>query len=61
MSGHGGVLLDTCALIWLANGDVIKDSAMASIIAAVSSNSVLVSPVSAWEVGMLSKPRAGRA
>jgi PIN domain nuclease of toxin-antitoxin system len=53
--------LDTCALIWLANGDVIKDSAMASIIAAVSSNSVLVSPVSAWEVGMLSKPRAGRA
>jgi PIN domain nuclease of toxin-antitoxin system len=55
------VLLDTCAVIWLANGDPLASSATAAIIHAGLANGVFVSPVSAWEVGLLSKPRAGRS
>ena len=54
------VLLDTCAVIWLANGDPLASSATAAIIHAGSADGVFVSPVSAWEVGLLSQPRAGR-
>jgi PIN domain nuclease of toxin-antitoxin system len=54
------VLLDTCALIWLANGDPMSNSAAATIVRAGLADGVFVSPVSAWEIGMLSKPRAGR-
>jgi PIN domain nuclease of toxin-antitoxin system len=55
------VLLDTCAIIWLANGDPLASSATAAIIHAGSMDGVFVSPVSAWEVGLLSRPRAGRS
>ena len=54
------VLLDTCAVIWLANGDPMESSATAAIVHAGSADGVFVSPVSAWEVGLLSRPRAGR-
>ena len=54
------VLLDTCAVIWLANGDALPAPALAAITAAALSAGVFVSPVSAWEVGMLSKPRGSR-
>ena len=54
------VLLDTCAVIWLANGDPLARSATAAILHAGAADGVLVSPVSAWEVGLLSKPKAGR-
>jgi PIN domain nuclease of toxin-antitoxin system len=54
------VLLDTCAIIWLANGDPMSDAATAAIVHAGMADGVFISPVSAWEVGMLSKPRAGR-
>jgi PIN domain nuclease of toxin-antitoxin system len=54
------VLLDTCAVIWLANGDPLASSATAAIVHAGSADGVFVSPVSAWEIGMLSKPRVGR-
>jgi PIN domain nuclease of toxin-antitoxin system len=54
------VLLDTCALIWLANGDPMSNIAAATIVRAGLADGVFVSPVSAWEIGMLSKPRAGR-
>lgn len=54
------VLLDTCALIWLANGDPLAGSATAAIIHAGLAEGVFVSPISAWEVGLLSKPKAGR-
>lgn len=55
-----GVLLDTCAVIWLANGDALASSATAAILHAGAADGIFVSPVSAWEVGLLSKPRAGR-
>ena len=55
------VLLDTCAVIWLANGDPLNASAVAAIIQAGLAEGIFVSPLSAWEVGMLSRPRAGRS
>ncbi len=55
------VLLDTCAVIWLANGDPMMSSATAAIVYAGLADGVFVSPVSAWEVGLLSKPKAGRS
>jgi len=54
------VLLDTCAVIWLANGDPLASSATAAIVHAGLAEGVFVSPVSAWEVGLLSKPKVGR-
>jgi PIN domain nuclease of toxin-antitoxin system len=50
------VLLDTCAVIFVANGDPITARARAAIQRAARGDGVLVSPVSAWEVGMLSRP-----
>jgi PIN domain nuclease of toxin-antitoxin system len=55
------VLLDTCAVIWLANGDAIADQALAGIIEAGLSGGIYVSVASAWEIGMLSKPKASRS
>lgn len=54
------VLLDTCAVIWLANGDPLAPDAIAAITHAGLAEGVFVSPISAWEVGLLSRPRAGR-
>jgi len=54
------VLLDTCAVIWLANGDPLAPSAVAAIVHAGQTGGVFVSPVSAWEVGLLSRPKSGR-
>ena len=54
------VLLDTCAVIWLANGDPLAPSAVAAIVHAGQASGVFVSPVSAWEVGLLSRPKTGR-
>lgn len=51
------VLLDTCAMIWLANGDRIAPEAIAAIVAAGQADGVLVSPVSTWEAGLLSRKR----
>jgi len=57
----GAVLLDTCAVIWLFNGDPLPAPVLAAIMGAALAAGVFVSPVSAWEVGMLSKPRGSRA
>jgi PIN domain nuclease of toxin-antitoxin system len=54
------VLLDTCAVIWLANGDPLQNGAEARIVQAGMAEGVFVSPISAWEIGMLSRPRPGR-
>ena len=51
------VLLDTCAVIWLANGDRLRQPAADAIVAAGLSGGIFVSPVSAWEVGLLARPR----
>lgn len=54
------VLLDTCAVIWLANGNPLSASATEAIIRAGRATGVFVSPISAWEVGLLSRPRSDR-
>lgn len=51
------VLLDTCAVIWLANGDPLAPEALAAISHAALADGVFVSPASAWEVGLLSRVR----
>lgn len=53
------VLLDTCAVIWLANGDPLTQEALAAISHAALAEGVFVSPASAWEVGLLSRVRSG--
>lgn len=48
------LLLDTCAVIWLVNGDEMAERAVAAIDAAYRAGEDLrYSPISAWEVGML--------
>lgn len=46
------ILLDTCALIWLANRDALRAEAVAELRSALAGE-VAVSPISAWEVGQL--------
>ena len=47
-------------MIWLANGDPMAGSATAAILRAGAADGIFVSPISAWEVGLLSKPHASR-
>lgn len=49
------VLLDTCALIWLASRAPIAPDALEAILHAAGRDGVHVSPVSAWEIGMLNR------
>ena len=53
---HRAVLLDTCAVIYFANGDAMANPAVEAIIQAGGADGVYVSPVSAWEIGLLSRP-----
>jgi PIN domain nuclease of toxin-antitoxin system len=46
------ILLDTRALLWVANHDPISDEAEAAL-AEAPSGQVVVSPMSAWEIGGL--------
>lgn len=47
-------LLDTCAAIWLMNGEPLSDPGLAAIRGAQSANAgVYVSPFTAWEIGTL--------
>lgn len=49
-----GVLLDTCAVIWSGNGDPMDAPAVEAIQDAFSSGQMLgVSPITAWELGLL--------
>lgn len=54
-----GLLLDTCAVIWLANGELPQPVVDAVMVAAISA-STFISPVSAWEIGMLANARGNR-
>jgi PIN domain nuclease of toxin-antitoxin system len=48
------LLLDTCALIWVLNGDELSDEAEEALTAAAMNPAqILVSPISAWEIGQL--------
>ena len=47
-------LLDTCSVVWLANGDMIDPKAAERLDAHFrEGRKTFVSPVSAWEIGML--------
>jgi PIN domain nuclease of toxin-antitoxin system len=49
------LLLDTCAIIWIALNEPIRPEAMAAMNASVvAEEKVRVSPISAWELGLLS-------
>ncbi|MBA3810185.1 MAG: type II toxin-antitoxin system VapC family toxin [Caulobacteraceae bacterium] len=56
-----GVLLDTCAVIWLANGEPLEGCAEAKLLHAARADGVFVSPICACEIGLLSRLKAGRA
>ena len=47
------VLLDTCAAIWLMNGDKLSPPSLAAIREAQTADAVHVSPITAWEVATL--------
>ncbi len=48
------LLLDTCAVIWLVNGERLSTEAQAALLAAYDSNvETFVSPITAWEIGLL--------
>lgn len=50
---NGGVLLDTCALLWLVEKAPFEAEALERVDNAARQGSLWVSPVSAWEVGAL--------
>ena len=56
--GEARLLLDTHALVWTAAG-TIEPPAADAIVAAARAGGVLVSSVTAWELGLLARPRAG--
>jgi PIN domain nuclease of toxin-antitoxin system len=45
------VVLDTCAVLWLANGDPLERTGLAAIRAAQAAEAAFVSPITAWEIG----------
>jgi PIN domain nuclease of toxin-antitoxin system len=48
------LLLDTCALIWIVTNQTLTPKALEAISEALDNREIVyVSPVSAWEVGML--------
>ena len=47
------ILLDTCALIWSVNRDPISSEALKPIAKASATGALFLSPVSAWEIGLL--------
>jgi PIN domain nuclease of toxin-antitoxin system len=51
------LLLDTCAMIFIATGREMTPGARQEVRAASVAGGILVSPISAWEVGLLSGKR----
>jgi len=50
----GALLLDTCAVIWIGTNQPLADAATEALDAAFGAGlPVYVSPITAWEVGML--------
>ena len=51
-------LLDTCASIWLMNGDPLQDPAETELPLALERNGrLVVSPITAWEIAILSEKK----
>ena len=48
-----GTLLDTCAVIWLSNNQPLSAEAQSAIVEAGEHGRIFVSPITAWEVGLL--------
>jgi len=49
------ILLDTCALLWTVNGDPLSSEALKAIDKARNAGDLFLSPVSAWEIGILAQ------
>lgn len=49
------ILLDTCALLWATNGDPLSAEALKAINKATKAGALFLSPVSAWEIGILAQ------
>ena len=47
------ILLDTCALIWIMNRDPLLPAALRAMERAARGGELYLSPISAWEIGML--------
>jgi PIN domain nuclease of toxin-antitoxin system len=48
------ILLDTCALLWIANNDRLSAAAEAALLEMeLDPDGVSISPISAWEIGQL--------
>lgn len=54
------ILLDTCAVIWLANAEPLSDQLINTFRYASGAGGIFVSTASAWEIGLLSRPRPNR-
>ena len=47
-------LLDTCAVIWIANGDPLREPAASTLPEAYTDGGgIAISPMTAWEIAML--------
>ena len=51
-AGLSAVVLDTCAILWLAAGRDPRSETAEAVEAARASDAVLVSPISAWEIAL---------
>jgi PIN domain nuclease of toxin-antitoxin system len=51
------LLLDTCAIIYIATGRAMRAEAHREIRVASLGDGILVSPISAWEIGLLCSRR----
>jgi PIN domain nuclease of toxin-antitoxin system len=47
------LLLDTCAVLWIANGEEISEDCRQAVDEAAQDKRILISPITAWEIGTL--------
>ena len=50
------LLADTCAVLWLFGDGALRDPGRGAVEAALTGDGLLVSAVSAWEIGQLAAP-----
>lgn len=53
---NNGILLDTCAVLWV-NEESMTPEGLSALETAARADQVFVSPISAWEIGMLTAKR----